>query len=76
MINLIPNHEKKKKMKDFYFRFTIVLFILLGFCALVGAASLLPTLFLSGLERNLAHTKLLAQKNEPPTLADRPGSET
>ena len=76
MINLIPNHEKKKKMKDFYFRFTIVLFILLGFCALVGAASLLPTLFLSGLERNLAHTKLLAQKNEPPTLADRNLSET
>lgn len=71
MINLIPNQEKKKKVKDFYFRFAAVFVTALGFCAAVGAAALLPTYFLANAELTLAEEKLLAQQNEPPTQTDQ-----
>jgi hypothetical protein len=71
MINLIPNQEKKKKVKDFYFRFAAVFVAVLGFCAAVGAAALLPTYFLVSLELTVAEEKLSAQQNEPPTQTDQ-----
>jgi len=71
MINLIPNQEKKKKVKDFYFRLGAVFIATLGFCVAVGAASLMPTYFLISSERILAQEKLLAQQNEPPTQTDQ-----
>jgi hypothetical protein len=71
MINLIPNQEKKKKVKDFYFRLLAVFIAMLGFCAVVGAASLMPSYFLSATEGTLVQEKLAAQQNEPPTEADQ-----
>lgn len=71
MINLIPNQEKKRKVKDFYFRLAAVFIAALGFCAAVGAVSLLPTYFLSSAERALVLEKLSAQQNEPLTEADQ-----
>jgi hypothetical protein len=71
MINLIPNQEKKRKVKDFYFRLAAVFITTLGFCAAVGAAALLPAYFLSAAELKVARDKLLAQQNEPPTEADQ-----
>ena len=64
MINLIPNHEKKKKVKDFYFRLVVVSFVVLGLCALVASVSILPSYFLSSIKKNLASSKLETQKNQ------------
>ncbi len=71
MINLIPNHEKKKKVKDFYFRLLVVFLAMFSLCATAGIVSLLPTYFLSHVEKNLAQTELAAQKNEPATALDQ-----
>ncbi|MFA6257190.1 MAG: hypothetical protein WCT29_02565 [Candidatus Paceibacterota bacterium] len=71
MINLIPNHEKKKKVRDFYFRFTAVLLAVLGFCGVAGIVSLSPAYFLSEIKKNIASTSLETQKNEPATNEDK-----
>ncbi|KKT19706.1 MAG: hypothetical protein UW02_C0006G0012 [Candidatus Nomurabacteria bacterium GW2011_GWB1_43_7] len=71
MINLIPNQEKKKKVKDFYFRLTVVLFMVLGCCVLVASVSILPSYFLSSINKNLANEKLEMQKKEPMPLVDQ-----
>ena len=64
MINLIPNQEKKKKVKDFYFRLTVVFFTILGFSFLIGSIAILPSYFLSYVKKNLNDTKLEIQKQE------------
>jgi len=65
MINLIPNKEKKEKVKDFYFRFTVVAFMVFGFSILVSCVAILPAYFFSLEERDLINDKLERQKNEP-----------
>jgi hypothetical protein len=64
MINLIPNEEKKKIRRDFHFRFITVSFIMISICILVAVISILPSYFISNLRKNLANSKLEAQKNE------------
>lgn len=71
MINLIPNHEKKKKVKDFYFRLIIVFVAMLGLCATIGIVALLPTYFLTSAEKNLAEQKLVIQKTQPIATEDQ-----
>lgn len=71
MINLIPNQEKKKKVKDFYFRLAVVFISMLGFCVIVGIVAILPSYFLSTIEKNLASAELLTQKNQPQTELDQ-----
>ncbi len=71
MINLIPNHEKKKKVKDFYFRLTVVFLATLGICATAGVVSILPAYFLSAIEKKIANAELNVQKNEPATALDQ-----
>jgi|SRR3989344_4831135 len=71
MINLIPNEEKKKKVKDFYFRLSIVFFVALGFSMVVACVAILPSYFLSSAKKNLINTKLETQKKEPVTLLDQ-----
>lgn len=71
MINLIPNQEKKKKVKDFYFRLAVVFISMLGFCVTVGIVAILPSYFLSTIEKNLASAELLTQKNQPQTELDQ-----
>lgn len=71
MINLIPNSEKKKKMRDFYYRLFVVFIATLGFGALVGVVSVLPTFFLSSVEKKLALAELAAQQNDPVGEADQ-----
>ncbi len=65
MINLIPNQEKKKKVKDFYFRLTVVSFSLLSFVTLVALVAVLPAYFLSSVKKNLAESWLTEQSAEP-----------
>lgn len=64
MINLIPIEEKKNMRKNFYFRFFVVIFIMLGFCILVLSASILPAYFNSYIKRDVAIQKLESQKKE------------
>ena len=71
MINLIPNQEKKKKVKDFYFRLTVVFFMTMGFCIVVLSVSILPSYFLSSVNKNSASEKLETQKSEPMPLIDQ-----
>jgi hypothetical protein len=71
MINLIPNQEKKKKVKDFYFRLVVVFFAVLGSSVLVGSAAILPSYFLSSVKKNLSESKLEAQKAESAPLVDQ-----
>jgi Tfp pilus assembly protein PilN len=65
MINLIPNQEKKKMTKDFYFRLVVVSFVMLGFSIFVGSTTILPSFFLSVVRKNVANAKLETQKKEP-----------
>jgi hypothetical protein len=64
MINLIPNHEKKTKVKDFYFRLTVVSFVVLALCILIASIAILPSYFLSSVRRNLVATKIEVQTNQ------------
>lgn len=65
MINLIPNQEKKKMVKDFYFRLLVVFFMMLGFSIFIASAAILPSYFLSVAKKNVATLRLESQKNEP-----------
>jgi hypothetical protein len=71
MINLIPNEEKKKKVKDFYFRLAVVFFIVLGFSLVVATTTILPAYFLSLEKKNFVNTTLENQKKEPVPLFDQ-----
>lgn len=73
MINLIPSEERKKKVKDFYFRLTATTFIVLGSSLLVSTASILPAYFLSSVKKNLSISKLETQKG---TSVRSPGEGT
>jgi len=65
MINLIPNQEKKKMVKDFYYRFAILSVVMLCVSAFVALLALLPAYFLSDSKSDVASQKLEAQKNQP-----------
>jgi len=71
MINLIPNEEKKKKVKDFYFRLAVVVITLLGCVMTIGSVSILPAYFLSSVKKNLYDTKLATEKQEIVALFDQ-----
>lgn len=70
MINLIPNQEKKRKIKDFYFRLAVVFLTTLAFSLLFLSVAILPAYFLSAIEKNLASGKLLLQEQESKTPAE------
>ena len=52
MINLIPNEEKKKMSKDFYFRLTSVFFMMIGVSIFVGSVTIFPSYFVSFVKNN------------------------
>jgi len=64
MINLIPIEEKKKIRKDFYYRFFVLFFIMLGLLTIVLIVATLPAYFIS-LEKKISiNSRLEIQKNE------------
>jgi Tfp pilus assembly protein PilN len=71
MINLIPNQEKKKKVKDFYFRLTVVSLMVLGLTILVGSVSILPSYFFSVVKKNVDEVKLQTQAGQSITQIDQ-----
>lgn len=65
MINLIPNEEKKKKVRDFYLRFLIVCLFVLSFSMFLAFLMLLPSYFISSVKKNFANDQLTTQKTKP-----------
>ncbi|MFH1200950.1 MAG: hypothetical protein V1484_01310 [bacterium] len=65
MINLIPKEEKKKMLKDFYFRLAILFVTMLNFCILIALFSILPSYFISSMKHSLIKANLENQKLEP-----------
>ena len=71
MINLIPNQEKKKMVKDFYFKLSFLSILMLCFSLFIAILALLPAYFLSSSRNNINSQKLETQKNEPVPLFDQ-----
>lgn len=70
MINLIPNEEKKIKLKDFYFRLTVVFFAVLGFSILIACVAIFPAYFFSLEKKNFVNNKLDLEKKALIPLPD------
>ncbi len=71
MINLIPNEEKKKMSKDFYFRLITLIFIMLSASALTASIAILPAYFLSFVGENFINAKLESQEDEYASLSEQ-----
>lgn len=71
MINLIPNEEKKKISKNFYFRLIAVSFVMLGIFFIVTSIVILPSYFISSSEEKAINLKLELQNKEPISLPDQ-----
>lgn len=71
MINLIPNEEKKKKVKDFYFRLAVVVLALFACAMTIATVAIMPAYFLSSVKKNLYNTKLETEKKEVVALFDQ-----
>lgn len=69
MINLIPNEEKKRIRREFYFRLFIVSLGMLSLSVFIASVSMLPTYFLSAVRKNSSQVNLEIQAKEiVPTL--------
>lgn len=68
MINLIPNQEKKRMIRGFYYRLTILFLVMLSFSLLIAICALLPSYFFSNYKSNVANQKLEMQKSKPVPL--------
>lgn len=72
MINLIPNSEKKKMIRDFYFRFITVLFSAVGLSLILVIIALTPAYFFTTFRENLINESLVKQENTPiPTASQQ-----
>jgi hypothetical protein len=71
MINLIPNEERKKMVRSFYYRLMIVFLIALSIAIFISTAALMPTYFLSSIKENLANDKVAELEREPVSLPDQ-----
>lgn len=75
MINLIPNQEKKKMVKDFYLRFAFVCITMLCVSMVIAILGILPAYFFSNSKNKIANDKLELQKNDPMPLFDQQTSD-
>lgn len=71
MINLIPNEEKKKMVRGFYYRLIVVFLMAMTFGLFASIIAMTPSFFLSSVKKNLAADKLAMQKAEPVPLPDQ-----
>ncbi|MBP6866035.1 MAG: hypothetical protein KBC12_00630 [Candidatus Pacebacteria bacterium] len=65
MINLIPNEEKKKMAKDFYFRIVVMFFTVLSLSLIIGSFALLPSYMLSSEKQKFVKQRLDLQSYMP-----------
>lgn len=71
MINLIPNQEKKKMIRGFYYRLTVLILTMLSLSLFIAICALLPSYFLSYSKKNISIQKLEAQKAKSTPLFDQ-----
>ncbi len=71
MINLIPNEQKKKMVKSFYYRLAVVYLLAFGLCILISTVVMTPSYFIVYNKMDVANKKLEVQKKEPVPLPDR-----
>ncbi len=71
MINLIPNEEKKKKIRGLYYRLLVLFFVICAFSIFIVFVSILPSYFLSSAKDRIVNEKLETQKNEPVPVPDQ-----
>lgn len=71
MINLIPIEEKRRIFRDFYFRVATVVFVMLGISLLIASFAILPSYFISSVEKNSIDEKLKMQENEIIPIPDQ-----
>jgi hypothetical protein len=71
MINLIPNTEKKRMARDFYYRLIVISFLAFGFAIWIGAVVMVPSYVLSKVKVSLADEKLALEKSEPVPAPDQ-----
>jgi hypothetical protein len=64
MINLIPNEEKKKMTKYFYYRLAVLFLAMLCVSLFIAILALLPAYFFSNSKNNIASKKLEIQKTQ------------
>lgn len=65
MINLIPQEEKKKIIKGFYYKLIVLFLAIMGASFLFAFIAILPSYFLSSVKDSIANDKLETQKKEP-----------
>ncbi|KKR79307.1 MAG: hypothetical protein UU24_C0012G0017 [Candidatus Nomurabacteria bacterium GW2011_GWA2_40_9] len=70
MLNLIPNQEKHKIKKDFYFRLLIVFFLVMGVSFIIAAFSIAPYYLFSSQKKNFSMERLETQKRLPLPVFD------
>lgn len=71
MINLIPQEEKKKMLKAFYYRLLVLALVIGGVSCLIASVVVLPSYFVSSAKINLIEEKLAMQKKQPVSLPDQ-----
>lgn len=71
MINLIPNQEKKKMVRQFYYRLVILFLAMLSVSFFIATLALLPAYFFSSSKYKIASGKLDMQKAESAPLFDK-----
>ena len=71
MINLIPNEQKKRMKRGFYYRLVVVFLIMFLVIVLLSTLAILPSYFLSFSENTLINQKLEVQKNELVPVGDQ-----
>lgn len=71
MINLIPNEEKKKMVRGFYYRAATVFLFALSITMLIASITLLPSYFFSREKKSLNSKKLDTQAAQVGSLKDQ-----
>ncbi|MBP9748413.1 MAG: hypothetical protein KBD17_02210 [Candidatus Pacebacteria bacterium] len=75
MINLIPNEEKKKIARHFYFRLAVVSLLMVSLVICFTIMAILPSYILSKTKEDVADSKLTMQKSEPVPILDQNTSD-
>lgn len=71
MINLIPKEEKKKMVRNFYYKLVVLFLVMASISALIVSIAILPSYFFSSVKNNIVKAKLEIQKKEPVPLPDQ-----
>ncbi len=75
MVNLIPNEERKKMIRDFNIRLCVTACVTIGFAALVASVAMLPAYFASSVKLDLVSSRLELQKEQPVPLVGQKSLE-